>query len=117
MLVRLPLVRFRPLAALLFLLALLLGGTLDAAACEPEFGFAEAAASAAVDGEHDGNGSDREPAPQDVCVHGHCHHCGQVVLSDEDAPAVPFAAVSPAHSPVPWLDPVTSDTPKRPPRA
>ena len=63
--------RMRPFAALLLLLGAILGGTIDAAACEPvtETFVAVGAVESQPDTEKLPSG-DRDG----VCIHGHCHH-------------------------------------------
>ena len=84
---------FRPLAALFLLLAVLLGGTVEAAACEPA-----AVAFEQVDiSSHDGDEQNsRDKADQHgVCAHGHCHHSPQLIDSSNDAAQV--LAATAAH--------------------
>ena len=84
---------FRPLAALFLLLAVLLGGTVEAAACEPA-----AVAFEQVDISSDG-GDEQNPSGKTdqhgVCSHGHCHHCAQYIDSRSDA--APVLAVMATH--------------------
>ena len=82
---------FRPLAALFLLLTVLLGATIEAAACEPE-----AVAFEQVDISSHG-GDDQNPSGKTeqhgVCSHGHCHHSPQLTNSSNDAAQV-LAATS-----------------------
>lgn len=105
----------RPLAALLILVALLMGSAVDAAACEPEF-----VAHAQVELTADGSG-DQEPAGKDkkhgVCAHGHCHHVFQAVDPTADTGPVIATRLILFGSNQPNLRGTLSSLPKPPPQA
>lgn len=73
---------FAPLAGLVLALAILLGGAVDAAACESEV---NAASVCTVDHEQvahddaDHGDRDGERDQHGTCAHGHCHHGSQHV--------------------------------------
>ena len=114
MFARIPLGSARRLLALLLLVGVMLGGSVDAIACEP-INEAVAAVHAGTDqaGDHQVPGGDHEGA----CIHGHCHH-GVPHLQDLAAlAALPAYLV---QHPLPGerrLASITADSPKRPPRA
>lgn len=107
---------FRAFAALLLLVAVILGGAIDAAACEPEL-----QASSFVDvhaAEQDQDTQDQGTADDDgACVHGHCHHGAQSLAKYDLVPSVLFIAEVPTAVDQTNLVPVVGSTPKRPPRA
>ena len=77
---------------------LMLGPTLDAVTCFDETMPAAVAQSADGVALADGAGSsDRHHPddPQGFCSHGHCHHAGQYVPAQGDAPAPPGPAAEP----------------------
>ena len=106
---------FRPLAALLILAALLLGSSVDAAACGSEF-TAHAQVEAAADGSSQ-QGSGSKDKKHAVCAHGHCHHGSQIIGGTDASdgatttPSIHFVA------PQGGLTPTASSLPKPPPRA
>jgi len=107
---------FRGFAALLLLVGVMLGGAIDAAACEPEL-----QASSFVDvhaSEQDQDTQDQGTADDDgACVHGHCHHGTSSLAKMQDIAAVGFTAAVPIATTQSGLVPVIGNTPKRPPRA
>lgn len=110
-----PFARSRPLLALLLLLSVMIGGAVEAAACEPEWGHSTDVSSH-VDG-GDRQNSDQKRETHGTCVHGHCHHWPQF-MRDEPAPST-IAASSAPHQGLAEarLTAIEGDTPKRPPRA
>ena len=114
MLLRLRLGNVPHIAALLLLLSIVLGGAVDAVACESATETAAVTALAAEPGSQD-----EAPVKErhGDCIHGHCHHGAQQV------PALAFQVVPPMVS-VEHVAPGESDlaslspgSPKRPPRA
>lgn len=117
MIQRLPLNGVRRLAVLLLLVGVMLGGSIDAAACEPEGEFAAVVVSTAAG---DSQTSDHQlPASHDgACMHGHCHHGVSDIQPMAGLAGAPGYLVA-AHA---WslersLTSVIPDTLKRPPRA
>lgn len=117
MVLRLPLGSVRRFAALLLMLGVLLGGAVDAIACEPETEAATSVTSVVVG---EGQGGDHQQPKGDhdgVCIHGHCHHgvsAVQSVAALTDLPAYH------ADHPLPrerHLASIVPDALKRPPRA
>lgn len=77
---------FRPLAALFLLLAVLLGGAIEAAACESEpVAFEQVDISSHDGGDQNPSGKTEQHG---VCSHGHCHHSPQLTNSSNDAAQV-----------------------------
>ena len=72
---------FRPLAALFLMLCVLLGGSIEAAACEPAAAF-EQIDIVSSDGDEPSPGE--ETVQHGVCAHGHCHHSAQFIESQSD---------------------------------
>ena len=114
MFLRLPLGSARRFAALLLLLGVMLGGAVDAIACEPSNEITAVAAEAVEQGNH-------EQVPDDErhgdCVHGHCHHGAQQVTGAAfHADMLPRRA---EHQPLDEqrLASITLDSLQRPPRA
>jgi|SRR5690606_40464428 len=106
---------FRALLALLLLVGVMLGGALDAAACEPELHPASLAEVHIADEDQDP--VDQERSEGDACVHGHCHHGAQSPVKSQDVTTVMFVAIIPAAVDQTSLVPIQGVTPKRPPRA
>lgn len=105
---------FAPLAGLLLALAILLGGAVDAVACESE---ANTASVCTVDYEHADHGDrEGEPDQHGTCPHGHCHHGSQHVRAFAGSDGAPISAS--LHSP--FVDAVIlqaeSKLPTQPPR-
>jgi hypothetical protein len=102
------------LAALLLLLGVMVGGTVDAVACEPTAEITAVAAAPADTGAP-------EQLPDDdrhgACVHGHCHHGAQQVPPVAAAEDLAIVADRPAPPGEPRLTSITPDSLKRPPRA
>lgn len=93
----------------------MLGGTVEAAACEPE--AAIALGSASFDAHENEDQPSGQPERHGLCVHGHCHHGSQAITDHARLPAFEIPADVPISvSPKP-LQPLLTDTPKRPPRA
>lgn len=84
---------FRPLAALFLLLAVLLGGTIEAAACEPEAVAFEQIDISSHDGDDQNPGGKTEQ--HGLCSHGHCHHSPQLIDSPNNA--APVLAATSTH--------------------
>lgn len=104
----------RPFAALLILVALLMGSAIDAAACEPEFvAHSQAEVSADGSGEQDPAGKDKKHG---VCAHGHCHHASQAVGHTAEAGAAIATPLILFGSPPAGLTGTLSSPPKQPPR-
>jgi len=112
---RLSTLTFRPFAALLILVALLMGSAIDAAACEPEF-VAHAQVEVAVDGA-DEQGSDSDDQDHAVCAHGHCHHGTQILGGSGAAADAPAPASITFGSHPDGLAGTSIPLPKQPPRA
>jgi hypothetical protein len=117
MVLRLPLGSVRRFAALLLLLGVLLGGAVDAIACEPATEAAAAVTKVTV-GERQ-SGDDQLPRSDHggVCTHGHCHH-GVSAFQ----PVAAWADVTVYHEdhPLPrerHLASIVPDSLERPPRA
>ncbi|HEY6815614.1 MAG TPA: hypothetical protein VI168_08760 [Croceibacterium sp.] len=114
MVLRLRLGSARRFAALLLLLGVMLGGAVDAIACEPTAEIAAVEAASADPGSH-------EQLPDDdrhgACVHGHCHHGAQQVPQIAAAEDLPIVADQPVPSREHRLASITPDLLKRPPRA
>ena len=116
------LVRFRlgtvpHLAALVLLLGIVLGGAVDAVACEPIIETA-AVTAVAADAADPGSG-DQAPGQERHadCIHGHCHHGAQQLPSlalQVVPPAVSVEHLSFGESSLASLSPSSL---KRPPRA
>lgn len=107
-------------AAILLLLGIVLGGAVDAVACEPTI---EIAAATAIAAEPDilADAGTRDQAPGQErhgdCIHGHCHHGAQQVppLAVEiELPMVSVEHVTPGENDLSSIPPGTF---KRPPRA
>ena len=68
----------RRFAALLLLLAVMLGGSVDAIACEPVTEAAISAAETMAPADPDVTQGDEQQLPGNdrhgACIHGHCHH-------------------------------------------
>lgn len=106
----------RSFAVLLLLLATVLGGAVEAAACEPE--AAVAAASAQLEMHADGDRPHSDGAEQHgMCVHGHCHHGSQALAEPSRVATFELAMAAPVSAFENVLEPLVGDTPKRPPRA
>lgn len=118
-----PSTRHGWMAALLasFLALFVLVSAVDAAACAPEAGSAQAAAASGLthavvsDADHDKGGG---AADHVACAHGHCHHGGVTVpsaVSDMESAVFHGAPLAPP------LDQALASRmpagPKRPPRA
>lgn len=106
----------RPLAALLILVALLIGGSIDAVACEPEL-TASAQVEAASDGPSNPKSDDKDEKYA-ACAHGHCHYCSNALVARTGDFADAFAAPA-IHfgSREAGLTSTASSLPKPPPRA
>lgn len=106
----------RRFGALLFALALLLGGAIDLAACEPErdFPVAQIALSSDSGDTHDDGASGEQHG---VCAHGHCHHAGSFIpnVAVSGLLAAPRPAISPAA--IAALSSAPTGPPTQPPRA
>jgi len=118
MLLRLRLGNVPHIAALLLLLGIVLGGAVDAAACEPDKEFAAVTAIVA-DTPADSGTRDEAPAKErhGECVHGHCHHGAQQVpsqVAQVDSPTVSVEHPVSGESVLVSLPPGSL---KRPPRA
>ena len=106
--------------ALLLVVAALLGGSVDAIACEP---VAEAAISAteAMPPNADVTHGDEQQVPEDerhgACIHGHCHH--GVANVHSVAPPADRLIARVDHRPTGEhrLASITPVSPRRPPRA
>ena len=114
MFLRLPLGSARRFAALLLLLGVMLGGAVDAIACEPA---SEITAINAADAEPLGQKQLPDDERHGDCIHGHCHHGGQLVAALDNSSELLIASAE--HQPVgeSRLASITLDSPKRPPRA
>lgn len=92
----------------------MLGGAVDAIACEPTTEMTVVAASA-------DHGSDQRLPDNDghggACVHGHCHHGTQQVPQMVTVEDLPIVAALPSPSGGRRLTPITPEALKRPPRA
>lgn len=116
---RLRLWTIRPLAAMLLVLALLVGGAVDAAACEFE-DASQGSTSIAMADEQADESPTRDDEPRhdgdSGCVHGHCHHGAHSLIARGDA--APAVAMSDARYPSApkRLIAVAPDIPKQPPR-
>jgi hypothetical protein len=114
MFLRLPLGSARRFAALLLLAGVMLGGAVDAIACEPTTEITAIAASSADHG-------NQEQLPDNdrhgVCVHGHCHHGAQQVPQIAIAEDLHVIATLPVPSGEQRLTSITPSSLKRPPRA
>lgn len=114
MFLRLRLGSARRFAALFLLLGVMLGGAVDAIACEPTTEMTAVAEAAAHPGDH-------EQLPDNerhgACVHGHCHHGAQQVPQIATAEPLPPLVVEPVPLGVRALTSTIPDTLKRPPRA
>jgi len=73
---RLPLGSARRFAALLLLLGIVFGGSVDAAACESADEIAEITALVS---DHSGEQQLPDHSRHGACTHGHCHHGAQHV--------------------------------------
>ena len=114
MFLRLPLGSARRFAALLLLMGIMLGGGVDAIACEPSTEMAEISAAEAKQGDHQQpRGNERHGD----CVHGHCHHGVSYVQAVAGAAGFLIAPVEHRQSGEPRLASITSNSLKRPPRA
>ena len=111
---RLPLGSARRFAALVLLLGVMLGGAVDAIACEPTTEMTAVAAHAAdTDSGEQVPDTDRHGA----CVHGHCHHGAQQVPQVATAEELPLVAAPPVPSGERRLTSISPSSLKRPPRA
>lgn len=112
---RLRLGSARRFAALFLLLGVMLGGAVDAVACEPR---TEIAVVVAADSADTGN---HQPLPDNdrhgACIHGHCHHGAQQVPQIAVAEDLPVVADLPEPSGEHRLISITPSSLKRPPRA
>ena len=112
---RLSALTLRPLAALLILVALLMGSAIDAAACEPEFAqHAQIETSADADGEQNTDGTVEQHG---VCAHGHCHHASSMIDHNSDGAAAIATPLDLFRSPQARLAGTAISLPKQPPRA
>ena len=117
MVLLLPLGSVRRFAALLLMLGVLLGGAVDAIACEPATEAATSVTSVALSESQGGDHQQPKSDHDGVCIHGHCHHGAsavQAVAVPADVPAYD------ADHPLPRehrLASIVPDTLKRPPRA
>lgn len=104
-------------STLLLLIAMLLGGAVEAVACEPAVSVTVAAE---VSSDLDAGSDDEAPGSQTenhgLCAHGHCHHAPQA-LSDASSAALlqPSSEVRSALREN-ILEPRMTDALKRPPR-
>lgn len=104
-------------SALLLLVAILLGGSVEAVACEP----APSAATSAVFADQDMGSENDAPGGQSenhgLCAQGHCHHGPQALA--ETSPAVAIQPTDEVRSAFleNTLDARVTDALKRPPRA
>jgi len=73
---RLPLDSARRLAALLLLLGVMLGGTVDAVACEPT---TEVTVLVIAVDDQDGDHQQPGGVHDSECIHGHCHHVVPII--------------------------------------
>ncbi|MBT2135737.1 hypothetical protein KK137_15470 [Croceibacterium sp. LX-88] len=98
----------------MLLLGVMLGGTVDAVACEPTTeASAVVAAAAEESGDHQLPGGDHDG----VCIHGHCHHGVPYIQSMTALSDLP---VYHGEHPRPHdriLTSIVPDRLKRPPRA
>ena len=106
---------FRPLAALFLLLAVLIGGTIEAAACEFEPAAFEQLDISSNDGDDPSPGD--STAKHGVCAHGHCHHGAQSIDSNSDTASIPAAASVHFRRAMPGLSEARLKLVKEPPRA
>ena len=105
----------RPVAALLILLAMMFGGAIDAAACEPE--FSETTASAVYQADDEQDKTSKPIEQHGACVHGHCHHGSQSIAVFTEMPAShPTLLVLLWRTDI-LLKPYPGDPLRRPPRA
>ena len=102
-------------AAVAFLVALVVGGTVEAAACAPEAAFAQASTSFYF---HDDESQPDEQSEQHgLCSHGHCHHGSQAITDHAQLSAIELVVELPVSDPTKSIAPHSADTPIRPPRA
>ncbi|WP_156457696.1 hypothetical protein [Altererythrobacter sp. Root672] len=104
----------RRFAALLLLLGVMLGGTVDVVACEPTTEISVLAVAGADEpSDHQIPGADHDG----VCIHGHCHHGVPYI---QQLTALTEVAAYHGDHPLPLdriLTSIDPDTLKRPPRA
>lgn len=110
-----PISAFRPLAALLLLLSVLLGGAIDAAACTPEQPMLEQVDLSTSDGSQPDSGDRTDKHA--VCAHGHCHHGAQMIGSVSEAEHMPAATVPHFGRPLAGVGQRLAGPIKEPPRA
>lgn len=113
MTLRLRLGSARRFAALFLLLGVMLGGGVDAIACDPMTEMVVAAASADPSGHEQAPDGDKHGA----CLHGHCHHSAQQVPQMAAAEELPLVATQHVPSGAHRLTSIVPDSLKRPPRA
>ncbi len=111
---RLRLGSARRFAALFLLVGIMLGGAVDAIACEPTTEMSAVAEASAHPDSHEQLPDNEKHG---ACVHGHCHHGAQQVPQIATAEDLPTLTVEPVASGVRDLTSITPDSPKRPPRA
>ena len=101
---------------LALLLAILLGGAIEASACEPEFvPMAVVDAAAMQPSDHQDDGSQRETHA--ACSHGHCHHGNQLLRSGSADAASMVLSAGPHFIRVPvGMRQSAPDVVKEPPR-
>ena len=101
--------------ALFLLLAVLLGGAVEAVACEPMDSSAVASAMSEPDSDKDAPAD--QPEQHALCAHGHCHHGAQNFGNTPSSPAFQPVETVLVRRPdnAPKLQII--DLPKRPPRA
>ena len=120
MLLRLRVGKVPHIAAFLLLLGIVLGGSVDAIACEPAAEMDAVTAMAADAHASDDSGTpDEAPAKarHGECIHGHCHHGAQQVpslVAQVDPPTVSVTHPVSGESVLVSLPPGSL---KRPPRA
>lgn len=95
------------------MMGVLLGGAIDAAACEPE-----SQTISLVDANVGQQHQDSQDAGhgEGVCVHGHCHHCAQNAVRTAAVDAVMFLAAAPVAADQAILLSIVGSSLKRPPR-
>lgn len=112
--VRRPVARFKAIAMLLLFAAALLGASVDALACEPEFEISGAVIAHTDDGQS--QQSDHKDRGEG-CIHGHGHPGSQVLpRSDEFVAQLHVRAAFGLATP-PSLRSLPGETPEHPPRA
>ena len=114
MFMRLPLRSARRFAALLLLLGVMLGGTVDAVACEPVSEIAAATTAGYVPGDQHQLPGDNQHGD---CVHGHCHHGVPTIPPLAEQSDLLRVRAEHTLSSTATLVSIPPDSLKRPPRA